>query len=335
MTSPSPLLQIEGLSVATRRGRSILDDVAFTLGRSETLGIVGESGCGKSTLALAITGLLPDNLRASGSIRFDSRELQGLPERRLRAFRGTRIAMIFQNPFTSLNPAVRVGDQIAEMLEVHRGLSRADARQRAVKLLEQVEIPRAAERMLLYPHEFSGGMQQRAMIAIAISCAPELLIADEPTTALDVTVQAQILQLLRRLADEQQMSLILVSHDLAVIGQLAETVAVMYAGRIVEHAPAAALFNDAQHPYTRALLSAVPSIDDQERGPLPTIPGSVESGRESPACRFAPRCDFAIEICRQQAPPLECASGVAGLAACWVRPWGRISPAKPAAGDRP
>lgn len=325
MTASGSLLDVQDLSVSTRRRWPIVDDVRLRLPRGRTLGIVGESGSGKSTLALAIMGLLSPTLVSTGSVRFDGTELHGLSERRLRAFRGPRMSMIFQNPFTSLNPSVRVGDQIAEMLKVHRGLSRGAARRRAVELLEQVEIDRAADRMRLYPHEFSGGMQQRAMIAIAISCDPELVIADEPTTALDVTVQARILDLLKRLTAERGMGLIVVSHDLAVVAELAETIAVMYAGRIVEQAATGPLFAAAQHPYTRALLSAVPGVEDADRGPLPTIPGSVERARERVGCRFAPRCWFAEDICKTRTPPLELIAATTGSAACWVLPWATSS----------
>jgi oligopeptide/dipeptide ABC transporter ATP-binding protein len=318
---PEVVLAVDGLTVETRDGLRILDGVSLELGRRRAVGIVGESGCGKSTLALAIMGLLPPALTVRGSVRFDGSELVGLSHRRLRAFRGSRIAMIFQNPFASLNPSMRVGDQIGETLEVHRGLGRRSARARAVELLEQVEIPRAGERARDYPHEFSGGMQQRAMIAMAIACEPELLIADEPTTALDVTVQSQILGLLRRLAEERSMSLIVVSHDLAVVAQLADAIAVMYAGQLVEQAPASAVFGSAQHPYTRALLASVPRLEDRTRGPLPTIPGSVESGRRSAACRFNPRCSYAQDVCRERRPPLEPVPEAPGEAACWVLPW--------------
>jgi oligopeptide/dipeptide ABC transporter ATP-binding protein len=322
MSSPGPLLEVTSLSVETRRDhRPILQEVGVTLARRRTLGIVGESGCGKSTLALAIMGLLPPSLVTGGSVKLDGSELLGLSDRRLRAFRGARMAMIFQNPFASLNPSMRVGAQIAEMLEVHKGLDRGTARKQAVGLLEQVEIPRAAERAGSYPHEFSGGMQQRAMIAIAIACEPELLIADEPTTALDVTVQRQVLALLRRLTDERGMSLVIVSHDLAVVGQLADTVAVMYAGQIVEEAPAASVFETAQHPYTRALISSVPRVDDRTRGPLPTIPGRVEGARGLDACSFRPRCPFAVEICSAKRPLLVPTPETGGTAACWVLPW--------------
>jgi len=324
-TRVGTLLRVDGLTVETRDGSRILDGVSLELGRRRAVGIVGESGCGKSTLALAIMGLLPPALTVTGSVRFDGSELRGLSHRRLRAFRGSRMAMIFQNPFASLNPSMRVGDQIAETLEVHRGLGRRAARGRAVELLEQVEIPRAAERARDYPHEFSGGMQQRAMIAMAIACEPELLIADEPTTALDVTVQSQILGLLRRLAEERSMSLIVVSHDLAVVSRLADSIAVMYAGQLVEQAPASAVFANAQHPYTRALLASVPRLDDRTRGPLPTIPGSVESGRRSAACRFNPRCPYAEDVCREQRPPLAPVDGEPGEAACWVLPWKEAS----------
>jgi oligopeptide/dipeptide ABC transporter ATP-binding protein len=334
MTGPAtPLLQVADLRVTTKRGWPIVDGVDLRLARGETLGIVGESGCGKSTLALAVMGLLAPSLRSTGSVMFDGSELRDMSERRARAFRGPRMAMIFQNPFTSLNPAVRIGDQVAEMLEVHRGLEHAAALEQAVNLLEQVEISRARERMRLYPHEFSGGMQQRVMIAIAISCDPELVVADEPTTALDVTVQSRILDLLKRLTAERGMSLIIVSHDLAVVADLAERIAVMYSGAIIEEARADALFAAAQHPYTRALVSAVPAVDDERERPLPTIPGSVEGAREHVGCRFAPRCWFATDICVSQPPRLEPVAATGGSAACWVLPWAARDEATAASHD--
>jgi oligopeptide/dipeptide ABC transporter ATP-binding protein len=211
--------------------------------------------------------------------------------------------------------------QMTEVLVTHKGMSEAAATEAAIAMLDRVQIPDARRRIALYPHEFSGGMRQRAMIAMALLCEPELLIADEPTTALDVTVQRQILSLLRRLADERGMGLVIVSHDLAVVAQLADSIAVMYAGRVVEDAPTTQIFSNAQHPYTRALIASVPRLADTARGPLPTIAGSVESGRLTAACKFHPRCPYAEDVCRQERPPLERASANGAAVACWVRPW--------------
>jgi oligopeptide/dipeptide ABC transporter ATP-binding protein len=300
-----PLLSVEGLGVAMG-GVPVLEDVSFAIAPGETLGLVGESGCGKSVTALSIMRLLPEPPAriASGRIVFDGTDLLDLDAERLRSIRGDRIAMIFQEPMTSLNPVFTIGDQIGESLIVHRGASRAAARAEAARLLDLVGIPAAASRLDRYPHELSGGQRQRAMIAIALACKPRLLIADEPTTALDVTVQAQILDLIARLRRELGMAVLLITHDLGVVAEFCDRVAVMYAGRIVEEAPATALFAAPGHRYTEALLRSMPAANAPGRD-LPSIPGSVPPpAARGAGCVFAPRCGFATPRCRAALPLL-------------------------------
>ena len=276
-----------------------VDGVSFEVEAGKTLGIVGESGCGKSMTAYSILGLIPrpPGRIAGGEILFEDRNLLQLSPRRIRGIRGNDIAMIFQEPMTSLNPVFTVGEQIAEAIRLHRGADRKDAWQRAVALLDLVDIPLPEERAGSYPHELSGGMRQRAMIAMAISCDPKLLIADEPTTALDVTIQAQILDVLRRLQEELGMGLILITHDLGIVAEMAHEVLVMYAGQVVEQADVKTLFGSPRHPYTRGLLASVPTMSSATEE-LSTIEGAVPDPADFPAgCRFAPRCDFAAEAC--------------------------------------
>ncbi|MDH3211996.1 MAG: ABC transporter ATP-binding protein [Myxococcales bacterium] len=306
-----PLLEVRDLCTefSTEEGvvRAV-DGVSFRVDRGEIVGLVGESGCGKSVTSLSVLGLLPkpQGRIAGGSVRFEGRELSALAEAGLRRIRGNRVAMIFQDPMTSLNPYLTVGEQIAEVGELHQGLSRREARKRAVALLERVGIPDPALRAGAYPHELSGGMRQRAMIAMALLCDPDLLIADEPTTALDVTIQAQILDLLRELRRERSMAIVLITHDLAVIAGTCDRVLVMYAGRIVESAPAAPLFHSPAHPYTRALLRSVPRIGGAARRRLETIEGLPPRLDAGPfgECRFAPRCRFVRDLCRNGEPSL-------------------------------
>jgi peptide/nickel transport system ATP-binding protein len=299
-------LEVEGLAVvaATAEGSlALLADVALTLPVGGALGVVGESGSGKTLLALAIIGLLPEGLAASGTVRLDGVDLLTLPEEALCHVRGARIGMIFQEPLSALNPAMTVGAQIAEGLRWHRGLDRAAARAEALRLLDRVRIPGAARRIDSYPHELSGGQRQRVGIAIALAPGPALLIADEPTTALDVTVQAEILDLLGELVGESGMSLIVISHDLGVIASLSDRVLVMYAGTRVEEGSTKAVLRAPLHPYTRALLAAVPRRGARAAGRLATIPGSVPTAAMlPPGCRFAPRCPDAIDDCRAREP---------------------------------
>ena len=326
MPSAASLLEIEGLKTHffTRDGvvRAV-DGVSFSVAPGETLAIVGESGCGKSVTSLSILRLIasPPGRIVEGSIRFQGQDLLALSERGMRDIRGNEISMIFQEPMTSLNPVLSVGRQITETLTLHRGLSREAAKARAIEMLRLVGIPEPASRLRQYPHEFSGGMRQRVMIAMALACDPKLLIADEPTTALDVTVQAQILDLMRQLKARTGTAIILITHSLGVVAEMAQRVIVMYGGRKVEEAPVGALFATPRHPYTRALLSSVPrlrsSLAGNGKARLAEIAGVVPSLKEAiPGCIFAPRCRHASEPCRQSYPPLE-QKAAGHWVACW------------------
>jgi oligopeptide transport system ATP-binding protein len=307
------LLEVDDLRTyfKTRAGEvHAVDGVSFSVERGKTLGIVGESGCGKSVTALSIMGLLPPSGRTvSGSIRFEGRELTTMSQRELEDIRGRQIAMIFQDPMTSLNPTLTIGTQIMETMQRHLDFSRDEARKRAIELLEEVHIPNARQRLDDYPHRYSGGMRQRVMIAIALSCNPKLLIADEPTTALDVTVQAGILDLLEELREEHQMSMIIITHDMGVVAEAADDIAVMYAGQIVEQTSAEELFDHPEHPYTEALLGALPQLEGEavRQGRLTAIPGRPPDLLDPPpACRFAPRCPYASfdDSCAKEPPEL-------------------------------
>ncbi len=316
----NPLLRVLDLRTTfpgTPATRAV-DGVSFDLEAGETLALVGESGCGKTVTALSLLALVdePGRIEPGSTVEYDGRNLLALGPRELRRIRGAEIAMVFQEPATSLNPVLTVETQITETLHAHRSVSRTAARMRAAELLELVGIPQAADRLGAYPHELSGGMQQRVMIAIALSCEPKILIADEPTTALDVTVQAQILELLADLQDRLGMAMLLISHDLGVVAGLADRVAVMYGGQIVERASATAIFERPTHPYTESLLQAVPRLDQPVRR-LPAIPGSVPSAAAWPAgCRFHPRCPHAWDRCRTSHPPL--ATTPTGDVRCWL-----------------
>jgi oligopeptide/dipeptide ABC transporter ATP-binding protein len=296
-----PLLEVDDLQTHffTRDGvvRAV-DGVSFTVDAGRTLGIVGESGCGKSVTALSIMGLIPKPPAkiVGGEVRFEGRDLTTLSEKQLEDVRGNEIAMIFQDPMTSLNPTLTIGTQITETIRRHFDVSKAQARRRAVELLEEVQIPNAAARLDDYPHRYSGGMRQRVMIAIALSCNPKLLIADEPTTALDVTVQAQVLDLLEDLRDQHEMAMIIITHDMGVVAEAADEIVVMYAGQIVEQAVTLELFDHPEHPYTSALLGALPQLEGEgiREGRLTAIPGRPPDLVDPPAaCRFAPRCPYA------------------------------------------
>jgi oligopeptide/dipeptide ABC transporter ATP-binding protein len=304
-----PLLRVEGLRVefATDGGAAVaVDGVDFTVARGETLGLVGESGCGKSVTALSIMRLVqPPGRIVSGAVHFEGRDLLRLPEREMRRVRGNDIAMVFQEPMTSLNPVFTAGSQIAEAIRLHQGLGRRPAWARAVEALRLVEIPDPERRVRSYPHQMSGGMRQRVMIAMAMSCAPKLLIADEPTTALDVTIQAQILDLLRGLRERTGMAMLLITHDLGIVAAQADHVAIMYAGRVVERAPVRAIFADPLHPYTQGLLASVPGLEGRQRR-LEAIPGIVPDPLHLPSgCRFRDRCPQAIDACATTDPVLE------------------------------
>ena len=325
-----PILSVRGLTTTFRTDTgafAAVDDVSFEVAPGEVLGIVGESGSGKSVTALSILGLLPDppGRIASGSIRFDGREIVGLPKKALRALRGPSIGMIFQEPMTSLNPVFRIGDQITETIRAHENISKADARKRAVSLLDRVGIAMAARRLDDYPHQLSGGMRQRVMIAIALACSPRLLLADEPTTALDVTIQAQLLDLLRDIQRDTGMAVVIITHNMGVIAEFADRVLVMYAGRVAEQGTVDAVFSTPRHPYTVGLLASTPSLE-REEARLTTIPGVLpQLSQVLPGCRFAPRCARRTDACTASKPPLvdfgggqsvACFHGdVAGLAA--------------------
>jgi peptide/nickel transport system ATP-binding protein len=308
-----PLLEVSDLSVRFRTDRGpvhAVDRMSFTLQEGEVLGLVGESGCGKSVTAMSLLRLLPPSAEISGSARFGGEELLRMPATRLRRIRGKEISFVFQEPMTSLNPVFTVGRQIGEVLRTHLGLSRAAARARSIELLELVRIPAARRRLAEYPHQLSGGMRQRVMIAIAVACDPKILIADEPTTALDVTIQAAILDLVRELRARLGTSVILITHNLGVVADLADRVVVMYAGRQAEEAPVHELFAHPQHPYTIGLLRAIPRLGEEiregaKRPRLQEIPGRVPSLAELPQhCAFAPRCPRADELTWSQVPEL-------------------------------
>jgi oligopeptide/dipeptide ABC transporter ATP-binding protein len=319
--SVRPLLEVRDLRTWFHTeegvGRAV-DGISFAVDRGETLGLVGESGCGKSVCALSVMRLVqqPPGRIESGQVLLDGRNLLVLTEDEMCSVRGNEIAMVFQEPMTSLNPVLTCGYQIAEAVLLHQRVTGREARQRAVEMLRRVGIPAPEQRVDEYPHQLSGGMRQRVMIAMALSCHPDLLIADEPTTALDVTIQAQILDLLQHLQDELGMAMLLITHDLGVVAETADRVAVMYAGRIVEQADTDGLFARPRHPYTQGLLHSVPRLD-QQRERLEIIPGTVPDAREFPSgCRFAPRCPLAEDRCRRQEPVLE-SRGEAHQVACW------------------
>lgn len=317
-----PLLSVDNLAVVFHTDQGVaraVDGISFRLDAGKTLALVGESGCGKSVTALALLGLIPSppGRIVSGEIRFDGHNLRCLPESAMRRIRGNDISMIFQEPMTSMNPVFRIGAQIGAVLRMHRGLSKEDARSATAELLRRVGIPEAEQRMEEYPHQMSGGMLQRIMIAMALACDPKLLIADEPTTALDVTIQAQILALLRELQEQAKLATLLITHDLAVVAETADSVAVMYAGKLVETAPVAELFAEPCHPYTQGLFASLPAVNTPGKR-LAAIDGTVPPITGFPTgCRFHPRCPHALPLCRELEPPL-----VSGTAphptACWL-----------------
>jgi len=302
------LLDVRDLRVRLETARGPADalrGVSFSLRRGETLGLIGESGCGKSMTALALLGLLPQGARLSGSIRFAGQELVGLDEAAMGPLRGNRIAMVFQEPMTALNPLHTVGAQVAEPLRVHQAKSRAAARAEALRLLDRVRLPQAAQRLDAYPHQLSGGQRQRVGLAMALACAPDLLVADEPTTALDVTIQGEILDLIAELVRESGMALLLISHDLGVMARSVSRLLVMYGGTIVESGPTPAVFSRLAHPYTRGLFGARPRLGAARGTRLATIPGRVPELTDLPAgCGFAQRCAWAVDACRAAPPPL-------------------------------
>ena len=315
------LLAVDALSVGFGPASArvtVVDGVSFSLERGETLGLVGESGCGKTVTVMSAVRLLPSPPAhlTGGSVRFDGIELTKASAGQLRELWGNRIGVVFQNPMTSLNPTFTVGFQLEEALRLHRPMSRAQTRERVMDMLARVGINAPERRLAQYPHELSGGLRQRVMIAMALMCRPELLIADEPTTALDVTLQAQILDLLRSLRDELGMGILMITHDLGVVAEFCDRVAVMYAGRVVESAPVASLFRSPRHPYTRGLMDSIPRLETPRNQPLATIEGMVPApGRRPPGCAFAERCPRAMDRCRVEAPVLTAAAGHA--VACW------------------
>ena len=324
-TMTSALLDVQGLKTYffTRDGvvRAV-DGLSFSVARGETLAIVGESGCGKSVTSLSVLRLIasPPGRTVEGTVVFEGRNLLELSEPEMRKVRGDAISMIFQEPMTSLNPVLTIGRQIAEVLILHRGLTREDAMLRAIEMLRLVRIPEPERRVTEYPHQLSGGMRQRVMIAMALACEPRLLIADEPTTALDVTIQAQILDLMRELKQRTGAAIVLITHDLGVVAEMAQRVVVMYAGRKVEEGPVEALFATPRHPYTRGLLDSIPKLGAASRGAgtrLTEIAGTVPSLSEAiVGCAFAPRCAFATVRCQNEYPPLE-EKAPGHYAACW------------------
>jgi oligopeptide/dipeptide ABC transporter ATP-binding protein len=306
----APLIEINDLRTYIRQRRTevrAVDGVSLSIEQGETLGLVGESGCGKTMTGMSIIQLLPSGgYIASGSIKLAGKELVGMPEDQMRHIRGNDVAVIFQDPMTALNPTMQVGSQIAEAVRIHRHASKTEALQRAEEVLGLVGMPRPKERLKDYPHQLSGGLRQRVMIAMALSCEPKLLIADEPTTALDVTIQLQILELLYELKQRLKMAVLLITHDMGVIAGRADRVMVMYAGKIVESAQTVELFDHTRHPYTEALLASIPRMDQREDTALYTIPGLPPDLANPPAwCRFQPRCRYATAVCGEQEPELK------------------------------
>lgn len=316
-----PLLAVEGLSVRFKLPHgwsTAVDNVDFSIRPGEIVGIVGESGSGKSQILLSVMGLLASNGRAAGSVRFGGKEILGRPAAELDHIRGSAMSMIFQDPMTSLNPYMRVGQQLTEVLTAHQGMSEAQALNAATEMLERVRIPEARRRITLYPHEFSGGMRQRVMIAMALLCKPALLLADEPTTALDVTVQAQILELMSELSRDLGTAVAIVTHDLGVIARLCDRVIVLYGGRIMEEGHVDQIFHDPRHPYTAGLLAATPRLDEATHGELTTIPGQPRAAMgDLPGCPFAPRCELKTAVCAST-PLLKTGDGAHRLA-CHMR----------------
>ncbi len=313
-------LEVKGLrtTLFLREGRvDVVRDVSFQLNDGETLALVGESGCGKTLTALSVIRLLPDPPAriTAGSVVLDGTDITGVPESTMRSLRGDTVSMVFQEPLTSLDPVFTIGDQIEEAITAHRKVNRREARDMAVEILKEVQIPSPRQRLDDYPHQMSGGMRQRVMIAMALVLDPKVLIADEPTTALDVTIQAQILELIRAEQERRQLAVLLITHNLAVVSQVADRVAVMYAGEIVEEAPASEIFANPRHPYTQGLLSSIPSAAGDSKH-LYTIPGRVPDPRVlPPACLFAPRCPYVISRCWHDHPGLEASNG--HLLRCW------------------
>ncbi len=320
----APLLEVQNLRTWFHTERGLfraVDGISFAVGRGKAVGLVGESGCGKSVTSLSLMGLVPSppGQVQADLLRFDGQDVLAMSANERRLLRGGRMAMVFQEPMTSLNPVHTIGRQIVEAIRAHGDMSYEDAKKRALEVLELVRIPSAAQRFDDFPHHMSGGMRQRVMIAMALACEPALLVADEPTTALDVTIQAQILDLLRDLQQRLGMAVLIITHDLGVIAELVDEVIVMYAGKIVESAPVQALFDDPQHPYTIGLLGSIPRLD-VVRERLSTIEGSVPSPANQPAgCRFAPRCPFSDARCHADEPPLR-AMGAGHQVACWKAP---------------
>ncbi|HEU4327078.1 MAG TPA: ABC transporter ATP-binding protein [Roseiflexaceae bacterium] len=325
--SPAPLLQVRDLKTFfyTRDGVvQAVDGISLSLRRGETLAVVGESGSGKSVTSLSILRLIaPPGRIVEGEISFDGTDILALNEDEMRALRGNRIAMIFQQPTTCLNPVFRVGDQIIEALQIHMGMSGEEAKRRCLELLGMVGLPDPARRFAQYPHELSGGQCQRVMIAMALACNPELLIADEPTTALDVTIQAQILDLMRELREKIDTAIILITHDMGVVAEMADNVAVMYAGQVVEYASVSNIFQSPKHPYAQGLLASMPMLGE-ERDELTVIPGTVPSLINPPqGCRFANRCPYRFERCDEMPPLIPLSGG--RQARCWLHEKGEVS----------
>ncbi|GIO21520.1 ABC transporter ATP-binding protein [Oceanobacillus sp. J11TS1] len=321
MTQQKPLLSVNHLKTYFQSDDGLVkavDGINFDVYQGETVCIVGESGCGKSVTAMSIMGLLPDSSTIQGSINLDGEELTKLSKGNMRRIRGNKLSMIFQEPMTSLNPVMTIGEQITEVLLEHQVISKKQAIKKSLELIKLVGIGRGEQIIKSYPHQLSGGMLQRVMIAIALACDPKMLIADEPTTALDVTIQAQVLNLLQDLKEETNMSMLLITHDLGVVAEVADRVVVMYAGKVVEQGTVEEIFTDPKHPYTRGLLQAKPVLGSRKKR-LYTIPGQVPKLVDlKPSCYFADRCEHCMEICTQQTPELKCNDNSEHKVACWL-----------------